>query len=198
MNLLLIAEVEEGLALPGFGFEFERHMEAKRNPAVRNASCTAWRLLALALKKSGINELPQARFEAMGKPVFADSRLHFSLSHSENIAAALLSDSPCAVDVEIIRDTVNNKLRDRCMNEQEKAAGCGFFECWTKKECLGKLSGRGIPSRPSETDSLDPAYAEHFHLQRFFDADKQEYQLCALCMNHEEIHIQKIGPEELR
>lgn len=197
MNLLLIAGIAEGLSVPGFGPEFERHMLAKRNPAVRDASCTAWRLLEIALRSIGVQALPKVRFEDTGKPVLMDSPLYISLSHSQNLAAALLSDSPCAVDVEAVRDHVREKLKDRCMNEREKASGCGFFECWTKKECLGKLSGKGLPSRPAGMDSLNPEYADHFHLFRFANSDGLEYQLCALCMNHAELNIKKIEPEEL-
>ena len=197
MNLLLIAEVLEGASPPAFGAEFEEHIKAKRDPAVRNASCTAWRLLALALERSGVKPLPQVRFEERGKPAFSNSPLHFSLSHSSNLAAALLSDSPCAVDVEEIRENVREKLMRRCMNDRERTLGCDFFECWTKKECLGKLSGRGISLRPAEMDSLDPEYTNHFNLFRCTDSLEHAYQLCALCMNQKELNIQKIGPEEL-
>ena len=198
MNLLLIAEVSEGLSVPDFGSEFKDHMSTKHHPSVRNASCTAWRLLALALEKNGINELPTVRFKETGKPFFADSPLHFSLSHSGKLAAVLLSDTPCAVDIEMVKNDVGNKLMDRCMNEAEKASGCDFFDCWTKKECLGKLSGKGLPARPAAMDSLDPAYTDHFRLYRLTDTSGREYRLCALCMNHEKLHIQKIGPEEFR
>lgn len=197
MNLLLIAEIAEGLRLPPFGTEFEKHMEAKRNPTVYAASSTAWRLLELALQRAGVSEIPQVRFEEKGKPVFADSPLHFSLSHSGRLAAALLSDSPCAVDVEAVKSTVRDDLILRCLNGRELELGCDFFECWTRKECLGKLSGEGLPSRPNQMDSLNPIYTDHFHLQRFTDAAGQEYALSALCMNCSELHIQKIEPEEL-
>lgn len=197
MNLLLFAKITEGAAIPAFGPEFEKHLEAKHHPAVHCASCTAWRLLEMALQKLGIKQLPQVRFEANGKPVFVDSQLHFSLSHSEHLAAALLSSSACAVDLQAVKGQPNAKLVERCLNEQELALGCDFTECWTKKECLGKLSGRGLPSRPNELDSLDPQYADHFHLRRLADSAGQEYVLTALCMNNKPIALQKIEPEEL-
>lgn len=197
MNLLLIAEITEGLKLPPFGDEFKKHINAKRNPAVYAASCTAWWLLELALRKIGIFELPKIHFEENGKPTFINSPLHFSLSHSGRMATALLSDSPCAVDVEAVKSAVKDKLILRCLNEHELELGCDFFECWTKKECLGKLSGGGLPSHPNQMDSLDPAYADHFRLHRFTDADGQNYVLSALFMNHDKLHIEKIEPEEL-
>lgn len=197
MNLLLFGEVAEGGSLPAFGPEFEKHMEEKRHPDVRAASETAWNLLEAALRETGIAELPQVHFEETGKPVFADSSLHFSLSHSGKLACALLSDAPCAVDVEIIKPDVQAKLIDRCLNEQEKALGCDFFETWTKKECRGKFSGKGLPARPSEMDSLNPEYAGCFHVHRMIDSDGQGYVLTALCTNKEKLQIQKIRPEVL-
>lgn len=189
MNLMLIGEISECASLPGFGSEFERHMEAKHHPSVRAASQTAWSLLAAALHKLGITELPQVHFEETGKPSFADSPLYFSLSHSGGMAAALLSDAPCAVDIEAANKDVSQKLIDRCLNEREKALDCDFFEYWTKKECLGKLSGKGLPSHPAELDSLNPEFDGCFHVYRFAASDGRIYVLTALCMNKEKPKI---------
>lgn len=198
MKLLLFSEVAEGLPLPGFGAAFEDHIAAKHHPRVRASSLSAWRLLEIALNEAGVHELPEVVFEKTGRPAFASFPLFFSLSHSEKLAAALLSDAPCAVDVERIRPEAAQRLHDRCLNAREKALGCDFFACWTKKECIGKLDGRGIPSRPSELDSLDAAYAGHFHVRRICDCAGQEYALAALCPGEGELHIQKIEPEELQ
>lgn len=197
MNLLLIAEIAECASLPAFGPEFEKHMEEKRHPGVHAASETAWNLLEAALRETGIAELPQVHFEETGKPVFADSSLHFSLSHSGKLACALLSDAPCAVDVEIIKQDVSTKLFDRCLNEQEKALGCDFFETWTKKECMGKLSGKGLPARPSEMDSLNPEFDACFYVRRMTDSDGQDYVLTALCTNKDKLQIKENRPEKI-
>jgi len=197
MNLLLIAEIGEWTGIPPFGSALEKHLEDKRHPAVRAASCRVWRLLELALQRAGIKEAPEVRFEETGKPVFASGSLHFSLSHSASLAVALLSDSPCGVDVQAVQVNPRDGLVDRCLNERERELGCDLTECWTKKECMGKLSGKGLPACPSRLDSLDPKYAEYFRLRRITDADGQEYVLCALCMNDDQLQIQKIEPEEL-
>ena len=96
MNLILYREISGALPLPDFGPAFAEHMKAKRNPDVYRSSLCAWNLLAEGLKNLGIDPLPEVKFEENGKPYFADCDLHFSLSHSAGIAAALISDAPCA------------------------------------------------------------------------------------------------------
>ena len=150
--MILLAEIREGLTVPDFGPEFCIHMDQKRHPGHRSASISAWRLLEAGLKRRGCEKMPEVRFIENGKPVFRDAGLHFSLSHSGNLAAVVISDENCAVDVEITGRNVEKKLKSRCMHENEIAAGMDFFECWTKKECIGKLSGKGMPSRPCEID----------------------------------------------
>lgn len=197
MNLLLISEMNMSLTEPDFGPALRRHLEEKKHPGVYASSLTAWNLLALGMARLGSNILPEVEFEANGKPLFRNHPLHFSLSHSGNLAAALLSDAPCAVDVERIRPETAQRLRMHCLSPAELRAGCDFFECWTRKECLGKLHGSGISAHPAQTDSLNSEYAGFFHTQKIQDAAGREYALTALCMNPKNITIQKIEPEAL-
>lgn len=197
MNLLLICEIVQDLPLPVFGGEFAAHIASKRNTAVRAASLTAWNLLACALKQTGIEQLPDVHFGENGKPCFDTCPLHFSLAHSKNMAAALVSDAPCAVDIEAVRSQVRDKLYERCLSETEIRSGCDFFDVWTQKECMGKLSGKGLPARPAEMNSLDPEYARCFFPQRLWDSAGHEYALAALCTNGIKPETKKIMPEEL-
>jgi len=197
VNLLLICEIAQDLPLPVFGGEFSAHMASKQNAAVRVASLTAWNLLACALKQTGIKKLPDVRFAENGKPGFDACPLHFSLAHSKSLAAALISDAPCAVDIEAIRPQIRDKLSARCLSEAEIRSGCDFFDVWTKKECMGKLSGKGLPAYPSAMNSLDPEYAQCFFLQRIWDSAGQEYALAALCTNEIKPEIKMIEPEAL-
>ena len=193
MSLLLISEIVANLPPPAFGGDFAAHIANKRNPAVRQASLTACNLLALGLRQMGCASLPCVRFGARGKPGFTDSAIQFSLAHSGNLAAALLSDAPCGVDVERIRPEVSKRLRGRCLNEREQEFG--FFECWTKKECIGKLDGHGIKAIPAHIDTLDPRWTGRFFARRIADAAGKEYALAALCGDAEKLTLQWIKPE---
>ena len=186
MNRLLFGEISEGLPLPGFGPAFEYHIAAKKHPAVRSASLSAWSLLACALEQLGYESLPRVEFSQSGKPFFADAPLHFSISHSGNMAAALVSDAPCAVDIERIIPETAAKLADRCLTEGEKAENIDFFQAWTRKECIAKLNGTGMPARPASIDTLNPKYNGQFFSREIRDAQGNAYLLTALCENREE------------
>lgn len=183
MNLLYWCEITENAPLPDFGDVLRSHIAQKSHPGVHASSLTAWNLLERALRQLGHARLPAVEFQPGGKPYFADSGLHFSISHSGRIAAALVSDGPCAVDVEAVRPNVEERLLVRCLSKQEIEAGCDFFEAWTKKECIGKLSGRGIPGHPAEINTLDTEYAGRFFLREIRDSQGNQYILTALCMN---------------
>ena len=197
MSLLLITDIRAGLPLPEFGGDFAAHIARKRNPSVRSASLTAWNLLARGMGQLGFDALPAVRFGSQGKPKFIDSPVHFSLAHSGNLAAALLSDAPCGVDIERVRAETARRLRDRCMSDREQEGGFGFFECWTKKECIGKLDGKGIDARPTRIDTLDAQWTGRFFTRRVTDSSGKEYALTALCGDANKLILQKIESEAL-
>ena len=191
MNLLLYGEIRPIETAPDFGAALHEHLRAKSNPAVRASSVTAWSLLAEGLHMLGADVLPEVRFDPGGKPRFTDSLLHFSLSHSGKLAAVLISEAPCGVDIELVRPEAAARLRERCLSDAERARDCDFFEIWTKKECIAKLDGSGMPSHPSEIDTLDPRWNHRFFTTRVLDSADQAYALSALCGDIENLSIIK-------
>ena len=189
MSLLLYGGIRPIETIPDFGAALHEHLRAKSNPAVHAASIAAWSLLAEGLRMLGADVLPEVRFDPNGKPSFANSPLHFSLSHSGKLAAVLISEAPCGVDIELVRPEVAERLRKRCLSDAERARDCDFFELWTKKECIAKLDGSGMPSHPSEIDTLDPRWNSRFFTTHVHDSLGQEYALSALCGDAETLHI---------
>ena len=188
MSLLLYGEIRSGFDLPDFGEDFRQHMQNKRNPDVYAASLSAWRLLEKALRLHGISSLPKVGFTENGKPVFADSDLHFSLSHSASMAAVILSHAPCGIDIEIIRPETAKKLCNRVLSAREKESNRDFFEAWTMKEAIGKLTGAGMPAKPCEMEISDFVHLNRQNLI-ICDTDHREYFLSAVCKNVQEIKI---------
>lgn len=186
--ILLIAEIKDGLPTPNFGSEHRKHMSEKHHAGHRSASVCAWTLLREALLRMGFDAMPDVKFSENGKPFFRNNGVHFSLSHSGKLAAALVSSGNCAIDVECIDRTVGEKLAARCMHANEIAADMDFFECWTKKECLGKLSGRGIPARPCEIDLTQAR--EAFFCKRISDSTGGRYYLSAVAHETGQIETQ--------
>ena len=195
MSLLLCGEIRPMETIPDFGPALHEHLRAKTNPAVRASSVAAWSLLVGGLRMLGVDAFPELRFDPGGKPHFIDNPLHFSLSHSGNLAAVLISDEPCGVDVEQLRPEVAERLRARCLSDGERARSCDFFEIWTRKECIAKLDGSGMRSHPGEVDTLDARWSQRFFTTRVWDGLGQEYVLSALCVDAETLFITKNGGE---
>ena len=223
MNLLLVSEIAPASYLPDFGPAFRAHMAKKANPKVYEASLAAWGLLSKGFERMGLH-LPEITFEAGGKPTISDFglqisdlslfksnfglyfddkanilsnfSLYFSLSHSESIAAALISTHPCGVDVEMVRSEVSDRLYDRCMHPAELALGMDFFQAWTRKECIAKLDGSGMPGHPDHINSADAQYS-NWHTQLLQDENGRSYVLSALCMNAEPVRYEYIKRENL-
>ena len=85
-----------------------------------------------------------------GKPYAEGLDIHFSVSHSGNLAVCAISDKPVGIDVEQNKKANFNVAR-RCFTKTElqyvlsgkEKSQQRFFEVWTKKEAYVKLLGTG-------------------------------------------------------
>ena len=105
----------------------------------------AYDLLSRAYSEIYSEKMPEIRKTSEGKPYFACSDIHFSLSHSGDYAACVLSDAPVGVDIQIERNTTEH-LKKRILSARENE---DFFTYWCLKESFIKLLG-----------TLDREYAE--------------------------------------
>ncbi len=86
-----------------------------------------------------------------GKPYAQDLDIHFSLSHSGNLAVCAISDCPVGIDVERMRK-VDYRVAQKWFTVREqyyifsekRKQEKRFFEIWTKKEAYVKRIGTGI------------------------------------------------------
>lgn len=89
-------------------------------------------------------------WEDNGKPAVEGHELYVSVSHSGPWVLCALGEKPLGVDVEVIRGA-EQKFMARACSEAEMAyiafgrEGCyhRFWECWTAKEALFKVTGKG-------------------------------------------------------
>ena len=84
---------------------------------------------------------------AEGKP-YIPGGPEFSLSHGGALAALLIADAPCGVDVERIKRAASARVRERVLRPEEAASGRAFAWLWTRKEAVMKLDGRGLGLDP--------------------------------------------------
>ena len=90
-----------------------------------------------------------------GKPFLESNKLHFNLSHSQDLALYAFScNGPVGVDIEFCREQVNwEELARRFFSECEQEQifslpaterKLAFFRCWSRKEAFIKAIGQGL------------------------------------------------------
>ena len=103
------------------------------------------------------------KIDALGKPFLEDFRIHFNLSHSEDLAVLAVSEIPSiGIDIEqFSREVDIEGLGRRCFTEKEnerieKLAAeekvRAFFWTWTAKEARMKATGEGFRLEPKRIE----------------------------------------------
>ncbi len=138
--------------------------EADRLLAIRHPRHAQESYAALLALKQLVGDLPRCILRTKeGKPYFADSPdTSFSMAHHSGLAAAVCTDMPVGIDLELLRPhTAARSIAERFFTsaEQQRVAAYGndasaFFRVWTEKEALGKLLGTGFLYKDSEAPHL--------------------------------------------
>lgn len=113
-------------------------------------------------------ELSPIRITERGKPYFADSPWHFSISHTPRHAFCALSRKNVGIDAEELDRKVHLELADRVLSPSEKEQfdaaqdkHRAFLTFWVLKEAEAKCSGEGLRIYPNHTAfSLDDPRVE--------------------------------------
>ena len=142
--------------------------EANRLSKIHNFETKSESLAALIALRSITDRIGTStditiQRQKSGKPVFKGSSLHFSLSHSNGLAVAVLSDVPVGIDIELIRDNknfLNIAKRFFTADEYLKISKSDypneiFYLFWTQKEAFSKISGDGMLSECAKETSPD-------------------------------------------
>ena len=109
------------------------------------------------------DDLPPILKTHRGKPYFAGSPWHFSISHTGNHAFCVLSRNNVGIDAEEADRRVNLRLAEKILSPGEKRQfdaapdkEKALLTFWVLKEAAAKLSGEGLRGYPNGTDfSLD-------------------------------------------
>ena len=119
----------------------------------------AGRLLLEKLYREETGEdLPKILTTDRGKPYFADSPWHFSISHTPKHAFCVLSKNNVAVDAEELDRKINLRLAEKILSPTEKSQfeaadnkENALLTFWVLKEAAAKLSGEGLRGYPNHT-----------------------------------------------
>ena len=106
-----------------------------------------------------VSPLPEIRVTERGKPYFADSDLHFSISHSQNHVFCAVSRHNIGIDAEEMDRHIDLRLAQRILSEAEMRHFRGapdprdtLLRLWVQKESFSKLTGRGWGNYLYKTD----------------------------------------------
>ncbi len=120
-------------------------------------------LLEEMYRKATGEAMPEIVLEPGGKPRFADSPWHFSISHTPGHVFVALAEHPVGLDAEELSRTVKPGLAEKILSPGEYAQYLAapdktkaLLTFWVLKEAQGKLTGEGVRPWPNHTDfSLD-------------------------------------------
>lgn len=108
-------------------------------------------------------EMPPVCIAPKGKPYFAESSWHFSISHTRHYAFCVLSDCPVGIDAEELDRKIRPDLAPRLLSPGELAQFEAsrdpqktFLSFWVLKEATAKHSGEGVRIHPSHTNFTLP------------------------------------------
>ncbi len=112
----------------------------------------------LLLEEAYGGPLPEIAYTKLGKPYFADSPLHFSISHTKNHVFCVLSDRPVGIDAEEADRQIRLDLAEKILSPTEleqfsKADDprLALLTFWVLKEAAGKCTGEGLQPWPNHT-----------------------------------------------
>ena len=105
------------------------------------------------------NPMPEIDVTPKGKPYFANSNWHFSISHTKRHVFCALSERPVGIDAEEMDREIDLRLAEKILSEQEKVRfekaadkRLTLLKLWVLKEAAAKLSGMGLQGYPNKTD----------------------------------------------
>jgi len=128
-----------------------KRLERISNTILKKQNAVAELLLNYAARKfSGEFKLPLEIMPTKGRPELRGGEFFFSISHSEDIVACVISDNNIGLDVQIEKE-YKPALAERFYsnNEIELLSDSidktdTFFRIWTMKESYVKALGKGI------------------------------------------------------
>lgn len=126
-------------------------------------------LLEETYRRETGQEMPCILVAEGGKPYFADSDWHFSISHTHRRVFCALSRRPVGIDAEELDRNISLKLADKILSPAERAQfeaaedkHRALLTFWVLKEASVKLTGKGLRGYPNHTNFslVDPRVRE--------------------------------------
>ena len=105
--------------------------------------------------------MPEILVTDRGKPYFANSPWHFSISHSKGHVFCALSEHPIGIDAEELDREIRPELADKILSPMERQQydaaedpQKALLTFWVLKEARAKFTGVGLQGYPNHTEFL--------------------------------------------
>ena len=109
----------------------------------RRAEFLSWR----AVLSDFLGEVVEIEYAPSGQPKVVGHNLHIGVSHTDGCVAVVVSNNPCAVDVER-KERDLKRISERFLTAEERAMAVDNttqVAIWCSRECYYKLKGdRGL------------------------------------------------------
>lgn len=146
-NINDFSDTELVSALSQMPINQREYIVNKKQPISKKQSIVARIILKnLLFEAYGINDGYNIGFLTNGKPYYLNSpNVHISLSHSGDYAAAVVSDKPIGIDIQVLKSVNKNLVKKVCTCDELDfvMSSCSkeFFRLWTVKEAYSKCTG---------------------------------------------------------
>ena len=159
---LYIPAQDTGLMRSSIHPERLSRIDSLRQPSRQKESLTAQFLLEKMMREEGIDPLSvHYAYNPNGKPLWDLPGIHFSLSHSGEYAAAVLSSTQVGTDIQIHRSVSPGVIRRICTQKEtewlEADPAHRFTDLFACKEAWIKCMGTGL----SNMKDLEVIFADN-------------------------------------
>ena len=148
-NVYLMRNAENEIRRAFPSAERTAELAACRDGALRESKCASWTLLDGAILHATGAPVDFRTFTREKNGKWSCPSAAFSLSHTKDFCAAVVSDAPCGIDIEERTAFLRTHDDERAAKIKERILAAGddanedFLTLWTKKESLYKAYGSG-------------------------------------------------------
>lgn len=139
----------------------QEYIKSASNKKLISQRYWVWKLLEYALKNSFGFDFKEIEFKLNKQGRWSSDKCFFSLSHSKNVVAVAVADSPVGVDIECMERSVSDTLYKKILTDKEISEYINMekseqknylIEKWTAKESLFKM-GEDKLFQPKKTET---------------------------------------------
>ena len=201
---VFLAEIPNNVnVVPLYPIERYEEILNTSNECLRREKYFTWHLLEHALSKSRGIRIGDVKFKKSENGRWTAKGFDFSLSHSNGVAAVVISDTSCGIDIEKVCAPKSESFSKRILTDFEYAEFSELakesreeylIEKWTRKEALFKAR-RLSTFIPGETVEQS---GEFVKTEKLIISGKKYFCSVALMSECEKVDFVVLGAEKIK